>query len=123
MSYIKTLALYVFAVTLFLAGVTHFIYDDGFAAMIPPFIPMRLEIVYMSAITEWMLSLLLVFPQTRRVAGIATAVFLIGVLPANIYAAIMGIPAPWDTDTSLVVLWIRPLLQPLLIWWVLVVSK
>ncbi|WP_173917836.1 hypothetical protein [Halobacillus sp. Marseille-Q1614] len=123
MKFIKTFALYVFAASFFLAGVTHFIYEEGFAAMIPPFVPMRLEIVYITGIIEWMLALLLVFPQTRRAAGIATAVFLIAVLPANIYAAIISAPSPWGTETNFVFLWLRPLLQPLLIWWVIAVSK
>ncbi|UOQ44453.1 hypothetical protein MUN89_00185 [Halobacillus salinarum] len=123
MAILKKIGLYIFAAGFFFAGVAHFIYDEGFAQMLPDWTPIRLEIVYMSAITEWLLSLLLVFPQTRRAAGIATAVFLIAVLPANIYAAIYGIPAPWSNETSELALWIRPFFQPILIWWVLVVSK
>ncbi|MFC7062853.1 hypothetical protein [Halobacillus seohaensis] len=120
---IKTVALYLFAVIFFLAGVSHFIYEAGYATMIPDFVPLQLEIVYITGITEWMLSLFLVFPQTRRLAGIAIAIFLAAVLPANIYAAIIGAPAPWSEETNFLVLWLRPLLQPFLIWWVLVVSK
>ncbi|MCP3031817.1 hypothetical protein LF817_10725 [Halobacillus sp. A1] len=119
----KIMALYLFAAGFFLAGVAHFIYDTGFAAMLPDFVPFKLEVVYVTAIIEWMLSLFLIFPQTRRLAGIATAIFLLAVLPANIYAAIHGIPAPWSEETNLTALWIRPLFQPLLIWWVLAVSK
>ncbi|SIS57644.1 DoxX family protein [Salimicrobium flavidum] len=120
---LKTIGLYLFAGALFFAGILHFIYDSGFAAMIPEFLPFRYELVYITGITEWLLSLLLIFPHTRKAAGIATAVFLVAVLPANIYAAIMQIPAPWTEETSLTALWIRPLFQPLLIWWVLVVTK
>ncbi|MFG6150499.1 DoxX family protein [Halobacillus sp. B23F22_1] len=119
----KTMSLYIFAIGLFLAGVTHFVYDEGFAVMIPDFVPYKLELVYVTGIMEWMLSLFLIFPQTRRAAGIATAVFLVAVLPANIYAAIIGAPAPWAEDTNLIMLWLRPLFQPLLIWWVLAASK
>ncbi|RWZ52345.1 hypothetical protein EQV77_15565 [Halobacillus fulvus] len=120
---LRQLGLYLFAILFFFAGVTHFIYDHGFAAMMPEWVPLKLEIVYVTGITEWLLALLLVFPQTRRAAGIATALFLVLVLPANIYAAIHGIPAPWSDQTNPVALWIRPLFQPLLIWWVLAVSK
>lgn len=123
MTLVKQTGLYLFATAFFMAGVTHFIYDHGFARMLPEWVPLKLIIVYVTGITEWLLALLLVFPQTRRAAGLATAAFLVFVLPANIYAAIYGIPAPWSEETNTVVLWIRPLFQPLLIWWVLVVSK
>lgn len=120
---LKSIGLYIFAASLFFAGITHFIYDHGYAAMIPDWMPIELEIVYMTGITEWLLSILLLFPQTRREAGLATALFLVVVLPANIYAAIYSMPAPWSESTNPVILWLRPLLQPLLIWWVLAVSK
>ncbi|MBN8237010.1 hypothetical protein JF544_17270 [Halobacillus kuroshimensis] len=120
---IRKIGLYIFAAALFYAGITHFIYDHGFARMLPQWVPLKLEIVYMSGITEWLLSLLLVFPQTRKAAGLATAVFLIAVLPANIYAAIYSIPAPWSEEASPAALWIRPLFQPVLIWWVLACSQ
>ncbi|MFD2923303.1 DoxX family protein [Halobacillus naozhouensis] len=123
MKILKQFGLYLFTLGLFIAGITHFIYDKGYAQMIPDFVPLELEIVYMTGNTEWLLALLLIFPQSRRAAGIATAFFLVAVLPANIYAAVNGIPAPWSEDTSQILLWIRPFLQPLLIWWVLAVSK
>ncbi|MFQ3545073.1 hypothetical protein Q7A53_13405 [Halobacillus rhizosphaerae] len=123
MMILRKLGLYLFALGFFLAGAAHFIYDKGFAQMLPEWTPIRLEIIYMTGNTEWLLALLLLFPQTRRAAGIASAVFLVAVLPANIYAAIHEVAAPWSDHTDPVVLWIRPLLQPLLIWWVLAVSK
>ncbi|MFZ0369765.1 MAG: hypothetical protein WAM07_09190 [Halobacillus sp.] len=123
MTFIRQLGLYIFAAAFFFAGVTHFIYDHGFAQMIPQWVPYKLIIVYVTGITEWLLALLLLFPQTRRAAGWATAAFLVIVLPANIYAAIYGIPAPWSEGTNVTALWVRPLFQPLLIWWVLAVSK
>ncbi|ARI78933.1 DoxX family protein [Halobacillus mangrovi] len=123
MNIFKTIGLYIFAAGLFYAGVTHFIYDHGFARMLPGWVPLKLIIVYVTGITEWLLALLLIFPQTRRAAGFGTTAFLVLVLPANIYAAIYGIPAPWSEETPRLALWIRPLFQPLLIWWVLVVSK
>ncbi|WP_226585270.1 hypothetical protein [Halobacillus litoralis] len=123
MKILRKIGLFLFAAAFFYAGITHFLYDHGFARMLPAWVPLKLEIVYITGITEWLLSLLLLFPQTRRAAGIATAAFLVIVLPANIYAAINGVPAPWSEEASQTALWIRPLFQPLLIWWVLVVSK
>lgn len=123
MQVVRKIGLYLFAAGFFYAGATHFIYDHGYARMLPSWVPYKLEIVYMTGNTEWLLALLLLFPQTRRAAGYATAVFLVLVLPANIYAAIYSIPAPWSEETSPAVLWVRPLLQPLLIWWVLAVTK
>ncbi|CDQ21584.1 Uncharacterized membrane protein [Halobacillus karajensis] len=123
MRVLRHIALYVFATALFYAGATHFMYDHGYARMLPSWVPFKLIIIYVTGITEWLLSLLLVFPQTRRAAGFATASFLFVVWPANFYAAIYGIPAPWSEETTQIVLWIRILFQPLLMWWVIIASK
>lgn len=91
--------------------------------MFPDFVPFKEAVIYISGIIEWGLAILLLFPKTRRKAGISTAIYLVLIFPANIYAAIYDIPAPWSEDKSQMVLWIRLLFQPLLIWWVLAVSK
>ncbi|MGM0851996.1 MAG: DoxX family protein [Bacillota bacterium] len=120
---LKVLGLILFSFFFFLAGVFHFIEAQGFAKMIPEFIPLREEIVYITGMIEFILAVLLLIPKTREKAGIITAIYLVLILPANIYAAIKEIPAPGKEEANVVLLWVRLLFQPLLIWWVLVVSK
>lgn len=91
--------------------------------MIPSFLPLKEEAVYLTGIVEFILAILLLIPKTRRKTGIVTAVYLVLIFPANIYAAVKGIPAPGAEEANTPLLWVRLLFQPLLIWWVLAVSK
>ncbi|WP_044337782.1 DoxX family protein [Rossellomorea aquimaris] len=120
---LKLLGLILFSFFFFLAGMFHFIEAQGFARMIPEFIPLREEIIYITGMIEFILAVLLLIPKTREKTGIITAIYLVLIFPANIYAAIKGIPAPGNEEANVVLLWVRLLFQPLLIWWVLVVSK
>lgn len=120
---IKKIGLYAFVLAFIAAGFSHFIYVDGFANMFPEFVPFKRSIVYATGLIEWLLALLIVNPTTRKIAGNYTAIYLVLIFPANIYAAITGIPAPWSNDTSQAALWIRLLFQPLLIWWILAVTR
>lgn len=115
----RAIGLLLFAGLFIAACLYHFREADGFAAMLPDFVPLRLQIVYATGILELILAILLLLPRTRRRAGIWTAIYLVLIFPANIYAAIYGIPAPGQDETSQSALWIRLLFQPLLVWWVL----
>ncbi|MBD1371434.1 DoxX family protein [Hazenella sp. IB182357] len=120
---LKLLGLVLFSFFFFLAGVFHFIEVQGFANMIPDFIPFRVELVYMTGIIEFILAVFLLIPKTRETTGMITAIYLILIFPANIYAAVKGIPAPGQEEANQTLLWVRLLFQPLMIWWVWAVSK
>ncbi|KGP71775.1 DoxX family protein [Pontibacillus yanchengensis] len=115
----KKLGLYLFVLFFFLAGIFHFIFVDNFATIIPNSLPFKAAIVYLTGVIEIVLGIGLLVPSTREVSGKWTAVYLVAVFPANIYSAIEGIPS----SINPVFLWIRLVFQPLLIWWVLAVSK
>ncbi|MFD1019174.1 DoxX family protein [Thalassobacillus hwangdonensis] len=121
--FLKKLGLVLFSLAFFGAGISHFVYPEGFAALIPSIIPFAVEIVYATGVMEMVLAILLLVPSMRPLIGKLIAIFLVVVFPANIYAAIVGIPAPWSEEVNQTALWIRLLFQPLLIWWVLVISK
>ena len=57
------------------------------AAMIPLFIPKKVEIVVFTGILEILFAIGLSFDSTRYYTGIALIIFLLAILPANIYAA------------------------------------
>lgn len=119
----RKFGLYIFNLVFVGAGIAHFVLIDGFATMFPEFVPFPKSIVYASGIMEWVLAILLFIPRTRSTAGIYIAIYLVVIFPANIYAAIYSIPAPWSDHTGQTVLWIRLLFQPLLIWWVIAVTR
>ncbi|OXM13830.1 hypothetical protein CGZ75_20855 [Paenibacillus herberti] len=113
------IGLILFAVLMTSACVYHFREPDGFAAMLPDWVPLRLEIIYATAILELVIAILILIPATRGWTGLFTALYLVLIFPANLYAAAKGIPAPGSESASYTALWLRAAAQPLLIWWVL----
>ncbi|WP_273850672.1 DoxX family protein [Guptibacillus spartinae] len=120
---VRRIGLVLFALFFIFAGIAHFVQGEGFAAMIPEWVPFRLGLIYVTGVLEIVLAILLLIPTTRKQARFWTAVYLILIFPANIYAAIAGVPAPGQEEANKMLLWIRLLFQPLLIWWVLWAAK
>ena len=96
------------------SGLSHFAAPRPYIQHLPETVPLRAELVAITGIMEITLAAGLVGPRRfRRVTGIALAVFLVSVLPANLYAAVSqvpidGVPTGW-------VRWARiPLQLPLI---------
>ena len=75
------------AVMLLFTAIGHFKFKTSMAAMIPLFIPKKVEIVIITGILEILFAIGLGIEVTRYYTGIALIVFLLAILPANIYAA------------------------------------
>lgn len=56
--------------------------------MLPTSVPARLQIIYITGILEILGAIGLLIPSLRKYAAWAFILFLIGVLPANIYSAL-----------------------------------
>ncbi len=67
------------------AGVMHFINSDFFLKIVPPYLPLHLELVYLSGICEIVLGIALLIPKFSRFAAWGIIALLIAVFPANIY--------------------------------------
>ena len=68
-------------------GIKHFTNPSWFLKIVPPILPYKLALVYISGFFEIVLGLLLLFPTLRYVAGWGLILLLIAVFPANIYLA------------------------------------
>ncbi len=68
------------------AGVMHFINSGFFLKIVPPYLPLRLELVYLSGVCEIALGISLLIPRLSRFAAWGIIALLIAVFPANIYA-------------------------------------
>jgi uncharacterized membrane protein len=97
-----------------LAGILHFVIPAMYERIVPPWIPKKKAVVYLSGLLEIAFGAALFFPGFRTLAlyGIIGLLFLF--LPAHIHMlrdkhASMGLPA-WA-------LWLRLPLQGLLIFW------
>ncbi len=118
-SHFKTALCLFFALFFVVAGVMHFVAVDSFAAIVPPRLPFPKLIVWVTGLMEIGLGVMLLCPHFRPRVGVLLGLFLLAVLPANIYMAMAGIPFG-ETVSSPAALWGRVALQfPLigLIYW------
>jgi uncharacterized membrane protein len=68
-------------------GVNHFTIPEWFLQIVPPRLPYKLELVYISGFLEIILGVMLLIPATRFYAAWGLILLLIAVYPANIYLA------------------------------------
>ena len=87
LSWPKRLTLIALALFFCLAGVNHFTDPDFFVAIMPPYLPAHLELVYVSGVFEILGGLGLLLPALRKKAGIGLLALLVAVYPANIHMA------------------------------------
>ncbi len=108
------------AAMLLLTAGAHIGFDKGMALMIPDFIPYRLELVYLTGIIEAAAAIGLLIPKYQYKTGWFLIVFLVLLLPFNIYACINHVnikTATFDGD-GLNYLLFRVPLQAFFIGWV-----
>ena len=69
-------------------GIKHFTNPMWFIKIVPPILPYKLSLVYISGFFEILFGILILFPTTRYIAAWGLIFLLIAVFPANIYLAI-----------------------------------
>jgi uncharacterized membrane protein len=74
------------------AGVAAMPNHGDLVNMVPPFVPFPGAVVYATGVLELLGVLGLVLAATRRPAGLALAALFVLLLPANVYAAVAGVP-------------------------------
>ena len=84
---IKYLSLIVMVVFYISIGVSHFTSPIWYVQIVPPYLPYKLELVYISGLFEILFGGMLLFKKTRFLAGWGLILLLIAVYPANIYLA------------------------------------
>ncbi|CAA9411690.1 MAG: hypothetical protein AVDCRST_MAG22-1952 [uncultured Rubrobacteraceae bacterium] len=104
------------------AGLLHFVAPGTYERIMPPYLPLHRELVYLSGACEVLGGLGLLPKRTRQAAGTGLILLLIAVLPANVQmlldARAAGKPSWW-----LALLWMRLPLQPVLMAWAWRVSR
>jgi len=97
-------------------GITHFTHSDSFVAVMPPYLPAHLELVWLSGFFEILGGLGLLVKGTRRFASWGLVALLLAVFPANIHMAMHPeISAEWGTTPTL--LYLRLPVQFVLMVW------
>lgn len=109
---------------LIFTAIGHFAFTKGMAMMIPPIIPLKNEIIYLTGLLEILLGICLLIPRLTVYTGFILIAFFIVLLPANIYAAIKHIDYQKGTfdGNGLNYLWFRIPLQVFFIFWTYISS-
>ena len=119
---VRRIALLLAAAFFVYAGISHFWNPEFFLAIMPPYLPAHLELVYISGIFEILGGLGLLLSRTRRAAGLGLLALLVAVFPANIHMALN--PQVFiDAGTPLWGLYVRLPIQFLLMAWVFWVTR
>lgn len=84
-----------------------------FVAMIPEPLPRGLWVIYLTGVLEIAGAIGLLIPRFRRMAAICLVLLVLAMFPANVNAALNGIPLRGRAPTSL---WLRLPMQLLFIW-------
>ena len=87
MNRFKKMTIYFMSAAYIYVGIRHFIDPDFFLAIMPDYLPLHLEAVYLSGVFEILLGGMLLFKEYRKVAGWGLIALLLAVFPANIYLA------------------------------------
>ena len=65
----------------------HFIRTEPMAAMLPPSVPYRVELIYLTGVFELLGAVGVWIPKLMKITGVCLILMMLAVLPANIYAA------------------------------------
>lgn len=98
------------------AGMLHFRAPWAYERIMPPCLPLRRELVYLSGAAEVSGGLGLLTERTRRPAGIWLILLLLAVWPANVQM-LLDARAAGKPRWRVALLWARLPLQLVLIYW------
>jgi len=107
-------------VMLLFTAIGHFKFKTSMAAMIPLFIPKKVEIILITGVLEILFAIALQIESIRYYTGFALILFLLAVVPSNIYAAKHRINYEdlYKPGPGIKYLWFRIPFQLFLIAWV-----
>ena len=86
MTKIRTTSQWLLALFMVGAGTMHFINPDFYLNIMPPYLPLHLELVYLSGVFEIALGAMLLVKRLAPLASWGLILLLIAIFPANIYA-------------------------------------
>ena len=101
-------------------GFDHFINPNFYLRIMPDYLPLHAEAVYLSGFFEILGGICVLHPRLRWMAGQGLILLLIAVFPANIH---MAINPQQFSEIPLALLYFRLVLQFILILWVFKTTK
>ncbi|MGK0395741.1 MAG: putative membrane protein [Candidatus Azotimanducaceae bacterium] len=116
-TYFRYAGLTMVFVWFFAGGIAHFTSTEFFVAIVPPWVPYALAVVYISGVSEIILALLIVWPAARSLAGWGLILLTLAVTPANIHMWLNPDQFPEASETALSIRLVVQIILLLLIWW------
>jgi len=107
-----------FSAGFIIVGTMHLLKPLSLSYMIKDFIPYPELVVIITGIIEIALAILLLIKKYQKMVSWVIIVYLIAILPANIYVAVHNLPAPGGLPAKPWYTWSRLLFQPVYIAWV-----
>ena len=101
----------------FTGGIAHFVIEDFFVSITPPWVPFPLFVVYASGVVEIGLALALIKQAYRPYAGWCLIAVTLAVTPANIHMYLNPEQFPDATQDAYLIRLIIQVCLLLLIWW------
>jgi uncharacterized membrane protein len=98
-------------------GVGHFIETGPMSQMLPPWVPARVPLIYLTGMLEFTIAIGFLFGKFRYLTGWVAIAVLVLFFPGNIYAAINHIPMGGHVWGPVYLL-IRAPLQAMIVFWV-----
>jgi uncharacterized membrane protein len=100
------------------AGVAHLAIPEQLIKITPSWVPYAPQVIFLTGVFEFVVSIALVTRPFRHWAGIAMAVYAVCVWPANFKHAIDGVDLPYISNGGFYHS-LRLMLQPIIAWWAL----
>ena len=116
------LSRYALALFFSVAGLLHFLFPAAYAAIMPPWLPAPLLLVYVSGVFEFAGGIGLLPERTRRLAAFGLIALSLAVLPANVQM-LLNARAAGDPAWQQALLLLRLPLQAVLLWWIWKVGR
>ena len=117
MSRTKRVLLWVMGLFYVAGGINHFARTDFYLPMMPPYLPLHRELVYLSGLAEIVLGVAVLVPRTRVAAAWGLILLLIAIFPANVHIALYDVPVFGATHGAGIWNWVRLPFQAVLIAW------
>lgn len=116
----KTIARLIMGILFMLGASLHFTASETELKLIPAFLPLRREALYITGIFEFLGGIGLFVPnrKVRRASAWGLVALLIIIFPANVYQAVKNIQLGGFMNSP-VYLWGRLPFQAVFIWWAL----
>lgn len=104
------------AIMLIVTGVAHFTSTDLMVEMMPEFLPMKKEIVYLTGILEFLAVIGLLINKLSKITAILLVIYFVAVLPANVVGSLKQVNLG-GMEYGVMYLLFRIPLQILFIFW------